>query len=78
MKELDKYCVLLFDEMALEPGLQYNKKERYVDGFEDFGSFGRAPKLADTANVFMLRGIHKQWKQPISFTFSSGSTNSIN
>jgi len=26
LKEIDKTCVLLFDEMALDPGLTYDKK----------------------------------------------------
>ncbi|KAH0818544.1 hypothetical protein GEV33_004247 [Tenebrio molitor] len=30
------------------------------------------PYGADHANVFMVKGIHRQWKQAVSFNFSSG------
>jgi hypothetical protein len=37
MKNLEKYCVLMFDEIALEPGLQHNQKYDSVDGLVDMG-----------------------------------------
>lgn len=70
-KEEDKVCVLLFDEMAIESSVHYHKKDSIIVGFKDFGD-ERRPKFADHANVFMIRGVYKQWKQPIMFTFSDG------
>jgi hypothetical protein len=37
LKSIDRYCVLMFDEIALCPDLQYNTKTDSVDGFVDFG-----------------------------------------
>ncbi|KAH1028611.1 hypothetical protein HUJ05_001950 [Dendroctonus ponderosae] len=71
---LDRHCVLMFDEIALQPGLQYNYILDCVDGFVDLGGADRRPKFADHALVFLLKGIRKQWKQPICFTFCEGTT----
>ncbi|KAJ8973209.1 hypothetical protein NQ317_008176 [Molorchus minor] len=71
MNTKDKCCVIMFDEVAIDSTLQYNRKEDYVEGIEDFGT-ERNGKLADHANVFMLKGVYRQWVQPVSFTFSSG------
>jgi hypothetical protein len=37
----------------------------------------RSPSIANYANVFMIKGICRQWKQPFSFTFSSGPTKQL-
>ncbi|KAF2890394.1 hypothetical protein ILUMI_15779 [Ignelater luminosus] len=74
MKPLDSYCALLFHEVALEPGLQYNRKLDMFEGFEDYGGSERKASFADHALVFMLRGICRKWKQPIVFTFCKGTT----
>jgi hypothetical protein len=39
--------------------LSYNKKQDIIDGLED-------------ANLFMVKGIYRQWKQAVSLNFSSG------
>ncbi|KAF2891805.1 hypothetical protein ILUMI_14368, partial [Ignelater luminosus] len=77
MKPLDHYCALLFDEVALEPGLQYNRKLDMFEGFEDYGGSERKPSFADHALVFMLKGICRKWKQPIVFTFCKGTTSTL-
>ena len=64
----DKLCTLIFDEMAIQPHLDYNKHQDYVVGLEDDGS-QRTEKIADHVMVFMLRGIFKRWKQPVAFSF---------
>ncbi|KAJ8916470.1 hypothetical protein NQ315_014688 [Exocentrus adspersus] len=35
---LDKYCVLIFDEMSLKSAFQWNMFDASVEGFEDFGT----------------------------------------
>lgn len=54
---LDRYCVLLFDELPLEESLTNLQKPN---------------EFADHAAVFMIKGVRKKWKQPISFHFSQG------
>jgi hypothetical protein len=68
----DRLCSVIFDEMAIKPLLSYNKKQDIIDGLEDFGNGDRSSHIADHANVFMVKGIHRQWKQAVSFNFSSG------
>ncbi len=72
---LDRYCAVLFDEMILRPGLQYNTRTDFIVGFQDTG-YERKTTFADHAFVFMVRGIRRRWKQPLSYYFSSGSLSS--
>lgn len=63
--------------MSISPYLSYNRKRDKIDVFKDYEHPIQTPKLADRANVFMLRGIIRQWKQPLAFSFSSGPTSSV-
>ncbi|XP_074025793.1 uncharacterized protein [Leptinotarsa decemlineata] len=76
MKEIDKTCIVIFDEMSISSYLHYIQKGDFIEGLEDFGN-ERFPALADHVNVFMVKGVYRQWKQPICFTFSNGPTNSL-
>ncbi|GFO21848.1 transposable element p transposase [Plakobranchus ocellatus] len=68
----EKVCAILLDEMALKASLQFNPLDDQVEGFEDFGQFGRSPKHATHALVFMLRELSTKWKQPVSYYLSNG------
>jgi hypothetical protein len=70
----DKYCVLMFDEVALDCGLQYNGGLDCIDGLVDLGGSERRANYADHALVFMVKGIYKNWKQPVCFTFCEHTT----
>ncbi|XP_072403398.1 uncharacterized protein [Diabrotica undecimpunctata] len=76
LSKRDKVCILMFDEMALQPHLDLNAKNREFDGFVDCGD-ERNNKFADHAQVFMIKGITKKWKQPVAYTFSQGTTTTI-
>lgn len=52
----------MFDEIALQTGLQYNYKLNCVDGFIDLGGADRRAKFADHALVFLIKGI---WLFPL-------------
>ncbi|XP_048487715.1 uncharacterized protein LOC125491003 [Plutella xylostella] len=74
LKEDDKICVILFDEIALKRRLIYNISADKIDGYVDLGNEGgRSAKIADHALVFMLQGIRKKMKQPIAHYFVSGT-----
>lgn len=77
LKPLDKTCILMFDEISLSPGLTYNKKKDFIEGLVDFGNGNRKAVFADHALVFMLKGVHRKWKQPLCFFFCEGTTPSI-
>lgn len=52
-------------------------KNYKVEGLQDLGNNGRKSSLVDHANVFMVKGAFRQWKQPVSFTFSNGPMKSV-
>lgn len=72
IKDLDKYCTIIFDEITIDPSLTYNTKADLIMGFQDNGTGQKIPVFADKAMVFMARGIHKKWKQPLAYYFSAG------
>lgn len=73
MKDKERYCVLMFDEVSLKPYLELNKN---LKGLVNYGD-GDKKKISNTALVFMIRGINASWKQPISFYFSQNATPSL-
>ncbi|TGZ34261.1 hypothetical protein DBV15_11616 [Temnothorax longispinosus] len=73
MHNKDKYCLLIWDEIALTPHIQYDSKNDLITGFEDWG-MRRTNKFADHALVFMLRGLYSGWKMPISFGYCDSQT----
>lgn len=72
---LDRYSVLMFDEISIDPSLTYDKNWDSIVGFQDLNG-NKNLKFADHALVFMLQGLRKKWKQPISYHFSEGGLNS--
>lgn len=65
---LDRVCILIFDEMAIQPALYYNKSSDEIEGFDDAGE--KTNEFAHHVMVFMARGIRRKWKQPICFYFT--------
>lgn len=76
MNDLERLCVLLFDEMALTPHFDYSRRNDDITGFVNNGEI-RENKIADHALVFMIRGIHKNYKQPIAYSFCAATTPKI-
>jgi len=73
MKERDKVCLLMWDEMLLQPHVDYDAKKKHILGFEDFGNKRRA-RFADHVLVFMIRGVQSGWKFPLAYYFCDGAT----
>lgn len=59
--------------MCLSSGITYNPVTDNIDGFVDTGVH-KSQSVADHALVFMVRGIKKKFKQPISYSFCQGAT----
>lgn len=74
LKPKYRFCSILFDEISLNAGLQYNSNEGTIYGFEE-NSSGRTQQFADHSLVFMVRGIVKNFKQPICYSFCKSTTN---
>ena len=68
-----RQCVLVFDEMTIKSGLNYDKKHDCIEGIEGFAQFGRGRSLASHALVFMVRGLKSRWKQAFGYFVSSGN-----
>jgi len=64
----DRYCALMFDEMFLQCGLHYDMKTDTIDGFHNTGDRKKL-LFADHAFVIMLRGVRRNWKQPVAYYF---------
>ncbi|CAB3232073.1 unnamed protein product [Arctia plantaginis] len=73
MKLEDKLCILLFDEMSLKPSVAYNERKDRVCGFVTNGDEVYS-EYADHAQVFMIRGLLKNYKQPVAYTISQAAT----
>ncbi|KAK9721762.1 Transposase protein, partial [Popillia japonica] len=73
LMEIDRYCILMFDEMSLSRGFDYCKRYDKVLGYADFGCSRRFNKLADHALVFMVQGLRSSWKQPVAYYFTPSS-----
>lgn len=78
LKKLDRYCSIVFDEIALSASLQYTDRHAKVIGFKDLGGPHRSSDFADKALVFMIRGSRKKFKQPIDFYLTNGTMDSTN
>lgn len=69
----EKVCIFMWDEVSLQPQVQYCQKDDKIVGLEDWSS-KRTSQYADKALVFMLRGIKSGWKIPLSYYYSQYQT----
>ena len=76
MTDSAKVCTLLMDEMSLKSNLFYNESRDSIIGFEDLGEGKKSNLVANSALVFMARGIVESWKQPVSYYLVNESCNS--
>lgn len=72
----DKICKISYDEVSLETRYHYNRPRDKIIGYEDYGndipSREGTGAAAKKALVFMLEGLNKAWKIPITFYFTDG------
>ncbi len=68
MEPLDRVYSLIFEEISFTLALSYNQKDDLIKGFLNTGS-DRKAVFTDHGMVFMLRGLHKKWKQPVAYYF---------
>jgi hypothetical protein len=64
----ERDCVLLLDEVQLEPKVEYDTSLKRMTGYisPEFLLEGREPTVAEHALVFMVKGMRKPYKQPIA------------
>ncbi|CAK1588706.1 unnamed protein product [Parnassius mnemosyne] len=73
MKPQEKLCIILFDEISLKANITYQERKDKISGLVDNGQERKA-EFADHAQVFMVRGLMYNYKQAVSYTFSSSAT----
>jgi hypothetical protein len=61
--------------MSIRENVHFNQKLDCIEGFEVYGT-ERTFNIANHALVFIVRGLHQKWKQPLAYYFSCGSTKS--
>jgi len=76
MTEMDKLCVLTFDEMSVKTALRYDTVSDQFVGLEDYGNGCRGHGLASQALVVMIRGLTSKWKQAVGYYLACGGTKS--
>lgn len=69
MLEQDRLCTLIFDEMSVSPHVHYNVYTDDLVGFENYGNF-KTPNFANHVLVFMVKGVRKNYKQPVAYYFT--------
>lgn len=63
----------MFDELAIEPGLYNNQLKNFLEVFQGNGLESKAIS-SDTTKGFMVRAIHKKWKQSLVYNFNEALT----
>ena len=73
VKDIDRHCILMFDEMTLTPHLDFQEHRDLIDGFEDLGGELKTKALSANLCDLMLRGLGGNFKQPVAYVFPAGS-----
>ena len=72
MKDSERCCVILFDEISLKVELSYGRARDTVDGLVELPQKKTVP--CNEALVFMVRGLTVRWKQTLGFFFAHNAT----
>lgn len=67
----DLLCSFGFDETALKSVLEYSTTDDEIIGFVELAGL-RRPIFATHALTFMVRGIHRPFKQPVAHFYTHG------
>ncbi|KAG5883237.1 hypothetical protein JTB14_026458 [Gonioctena quinquepunctata] len=67
MLEQDRNCFMYIDEMSLKCNLFYQIGRDEIVGFTDLGKNIKYFSPANHATVFMIRRLHSNWKQPLTY-----------
>ncbi len=74
---LDKTVVLAFDGISLSKGFYYETKKQEMCGFEDLGNGRRRKVKANHAEVYMIRGVKRSFKQVVAYYFSQDALKTV-
>lgn len=73
----DKICKICYDEISLKVRYHWNRNRDKIIGYEDYANDLPHRKKSSSpckkALVFMLEGLNRPWKIPITFYFTDGT-----
>ncbi|XP_067214181.1 uncharacterized protein [Linepithema humile] len=72
----DLTCILIWDEISIQPAMHYDKKTDKIIDFEDWGN-RRTRKFADHCIVFYMRCLASGNHMPIGYGYCRASTYSM-
>ncbi|XP_054081258.1 uncharacterized protein LOC128919832 [Zeugodacus cucurbitae] len=72
MSDLERNCVILFDEIIIKSDLTYNRVRDVIDGFVDYGNGHREMEIGNKCLFFMVKGLSSNWKYVFSYYISKG------
>ena len=68
LQPLSKLCAIVFDEISIKSGLNYDSHNDCIEGLKDLGLILRRTRyVATSALVFMAHVLQAKWKQPIGY-----------
>lgn len=75
LPEHHRFCTIIFDEMSIAANLTYDQRNDEIIGFSDDGEEKKL-EFANHALVFMVRGVIKKFKQPVTYIYKSSKSKS--
>jgi len=72
----DLTCILIWDEVAIQPAVKYDKETDKIIGFEDWGT-RRTRKFADHSIVFYIRCLASGNHMPVGYGYCNAATTSV-
>lgn len=74
--EEDLYCVIIWDEMSVQPAVQYDSTIDKFAGFEDWG-MKRSRQFVNHALIFYMKCLFSGKHMPLGYGFCHNSTNTM-
>lgn len=68
----EKLGAVIFDEMSIKAGAGYDPSNDLIPVIEGFGDFGIFGRTQQDALALMIRGLNTRWKQPTAYVLSHG------
>ena len=76
VERVDRFCVLQFDEIEIQPRLEVKGKLSTVYGTVNYGKNG-TNDVANHALVFQIQGINSGWLIPVSYEYTKDTVSTI-
>lgn len=72
LADIDKYCILSWDEVSLQSHLAYSHSKNFIEGFIDL-DYMRWSSFATHSLTFMVRGLNLPFKHTVGYFYMTTS-----